>query len=215
MIGFIENNIFSIVTAIIAIIAIWQTHLQIKISNKQHLFNKRVEKYTITNNLINLYVNNKMLLDYSDSKKNEAITVDFQFENLTNIGYLKDITDIIYDPKNNDKKTRFLLKLEDLDQLANEMKFLFKNKQILLLNDFIINYKNVLLELYKYQIIQDLMKNNSNIINMNKTYEELQKEYGELKHRFRLYKAIDSLKNSYDNIIAKDVLNKIEKEIKI
>lgn len=36
-INFIGDNIFSVTTAITAIVAIWQTHKQLKISNKQHL----------------------------------------------------------------------------------------------------------------------------------------------------------------------------------
>ena len=150
MLQFIQDNIFSIITAIVAIIALWQTHKQIKLSNKQYLFESRVKKYTLANGLIQLYEDNKSLLDYSNKKEDEAIIVDFQFENLTNIGYLKDITGIIYDPKNNEEKTKFLLKLEELKQLANEIKFLFKRKQGILLNNFVYNYQIVLLELYKY-----------------------------------------------------------------
>ena len=56
---FIENNIFSIITAIIAIIALWQTHKQITISNKHHLFDKRVDTFTTVNSLISLFKESK------------------------------------------------------------------------------------------------------------------------------------------------------------
>ena len=62
MLQFIQDNIFSIMTAIIAIIALWQTHKQIKLSNKQYLFESRVKKYTLANGLIQLYEDNKSLL---------------------------------------------------------------------------------------------------------------------------------------------------------
>lgn len=215
VIQFIQNNIFSIITAIVAIIALWQTHKQIKLSNKQYLFESRVKKYTLANGLIQLYKENKSLLDYSKDKEDEAIIVDFQFENLTNIGYLKGITGIIYDPKNNEEKTRFLLKLEELKQLATEIKFLFKRKQGILLNNFIYNYQNVLLELYKYQIIQNLMKENSIPSIEPKTFAELQRDYGETNHRTRLFEAIKQLEISYEELLDKNAIAKIEKEIKL
>ena len=85
MTQFIQDNIFSIITATIAIIALWQTHIQIKISNKQFLFKKRLEKYTIANMLIELFKEYKSLLDYSKKKEDEAIIVDIQFASLTNV----------------------------------------------------------------------------------------------------------------------------------
>lgn len=215
ILNFFEENILPLITASIAIIAIFQTSLQIKISNKQFLFKKRVEKYTLANSLICLYEDNKSLLDYSDSKDNEPIIVDFQFENLTNIMYLKDITEIIYDVKNNNKKVKFLLKLEELRNLANEIKFLFKGKSGELLSQYIRNYHDLLLELYKYQVLLNLMKDNRISGNDNITYEELQKEFGESKYRNRLYNVISKLKNSYDELSKNEIIPKVEKEIEL
>lgn len=212
---FIHENIFSIITAIIAVIALWQTHIQIKISNKQFLFKKRLEKYTIANMLIELFKEYQQLLDYSKTKDNEAIIVDIQFASLTNVGYLKDITEIISDPKNNKIKTEFLLKLEEMKQLANEIKFLFKMEQGLLLNNFIIDYKNVLMELYKYQIFQNIMIENRIPILEPKTYAELQEEFDEKSHRMRLFSAIKQLESSYRKLQDEDIIAKIEKEIKL
>lgn len=78
-----------------------------------------------------------------------------------------------------------------------------------------MKYQNVLMELYKYQIVLNLMKNDE-IPRKNKpTYNELQNEYGELKHRHRLYDAIDDLKKSYHEVVNEKVINKIEKSIKL
>lgn len=215
ILNFIENNLFAIITALIAIIALLQTHKQIKISNKQYLFDKRLSKYLLAKGLLELYKDNESLLDYTDDSDDEAIIVDYQFINLTNNNYLKDVTCIINEPKNNEFKNNFLVKIEELKKLSNEVRFLFQNKNGLLLNNFIMKYQNVLMELYKYQIVLDLMKKNE-IPRKNKTtYNELQNEYGELKHRHRLYDAIDDLKKSYHEVVSKKVINKIEKSIKL
>lgn len=215
ILNFIENNLFAIITALIAIIALLQTHKQIKISNKQYLFDKRLSKYLLAKGLLELYKDNESFLDYTDDPDDEAIIVDYQFTNLTNNNYLKDVTCIINEPKNNEFKNNFLVKIEELKKLSNEVRFLFQNKNGLLLSNFIMKYQNVLMELYKYQIVLDLMKNDE-IPRKNKpTYNELQKEYGELKHRHRLYDAIDDLKKSYHEVVSKKVINKIEKSIKL
>lgn len=215
ILNFIENNLFAIITALIAIIALLQTHKQIKISNKQYLFDKRLSKYLLAKGLLELYKDNESFLDYTDDPDDEAIIVDYQFTNLTNNNYLKDVTCIINEPKNNEFKNNFLVKIEELKKLSTEVRFLFQNKNGLLLSNFIMKYQNVLMELYKYQIVLDLMKNDE-IPRKNKpTYNELQKEYGELKHRHRLYDAIDDLKKSYHEVVSKKVINKIEKSIKL
>lgn len=215
ILNFIENNLFAIITASIAIIALLQTHKQIKISNKQFLFDKRLSKYLLANGLLELYKDNETLLDYTDHLDEEPIIVDYQFINLTNNNYLKDITCIIKEPKNNDFKNNFLVKIEELKKLSNEIKFLFHDNSGVLLGNFIIEYQNVLMELYKYQIVLDSMMND-NIPRKNKPpYNELKKNYGELKHRRRLYNAIDNLKKSYNEVISKKTVNEIEKSIKL
>ena len=212
---YFHDNLLSIITIIATLIALWQTHKQIKISNKQYLFDKRLSKYLLAKGLLELYNDNESLIDYTDDPDNEAIIVDYQFINLTNNNYLKDVTCIINEPKNNEFKNNFLIKIEELKQLSNEVRFLFQNKSGLLLSNFIMKYQNVLMELYKYQIVLDLMKKDE-IPRKNKpTYNELQNEYGELKHRHRLYEAIDDLKKSYHEVVSKKVINKIEKSIKL
>lgn len=212
---YIYDNLLSIITIIATLIALWQTHKQIKISNKQYLFDKRLSNYLLAKGLLELYKDNESLLDYTDDPDNEAIIVDYQFINLTNNNYLKDVTCIINEPKNNELKNNFLVKIEELKQLSNEVRFLFPNKSGLLLSNFIMKYQSVLMELYKYQIVLDLIKKDK-IPRKNKpTYNELQNEYGELKHRHRLYDAIDDLKKSFYEVVNKKVINKIEKSIKL
>ena len=215
ILNFIENNLFAIITALIAIIALFQTHKQIKISNKQFLFDKRLSKYLLANGLLELYNDNGTLLDYTDYLDDEPIIVDSQFINLTNNNYLKDINCIIKERKNNELKNNFLVKIEELKKLSNEIKFLFHDNSGVLLGNFIMEYQNVLMELYKYQIVLDSMVND-NIPRKNKPpYNELQKNYDELKRRYRLYDAIDDLKKSYHEVVSKKIVNEIEKSIKL
>lgn len=211
----ILNIILSTIVALTAIFALFQTHRQIKLSNKQFLFNRRLDKYLLAKSLIELYKDNINLLDYKDNKDDEAIIVDFQFINLTNIEYLKDITCIIGDPKNNEYKTNFLIRIEELKKMSTEIKFIFPNKGSQYLSKFVFNYQNVLMELYKYQVLLDDMINDNIPRKQKPSYKELQKGHGELTHRKRLYDAIDNLNNSYDELVENKTINKIENSIKL
>lgn len=75
------NFWFSVITACVAITALIQTQVQIRLSNKQHLFDKRVESYLIAIGLLRLYENNYSSFDGQDEP---FLAVDVQFSFFTN-----------------------------------------------------------------------------------------------------------------------------------
>lgn len=82
------NVLLSIVSLTIALVAIFQTKKQIALSNKQLLFDRRLEKYIIIKDLLLLFANNReRIVD----KKDLARCLDFQFSLLTNVSYLSDM----------------------------------------------------------------------------------------------------------------------------
>lgn len=211
---YIYDNLLTIITVIIALIALWQTHKQIKISNKQFLFEKRMDKYITFKGILKLYEENKNLLNY-ESKDDEPIIVYFNFINLVNNGYLEHIGKVIENPYNNDYKKEFLLKLEEIKKLSDEFRFLFKYKNIELISDFIYSYQDVLLELYKYQVLMKCIEKNKTPSREPKDYKTLKKEFGEQKHRDRLYGSIKKLEDRYNKMISKKIIDKIESKIQL
>lgn len=208
--NFIEENIFSIITAIIAIIALWQTHRQIKISNKHQLFNKRVDKFMLISGLMSLFKESKPLM--KKENYNSFIDITVMFHSLTNNTYLKDVGNIIDNINQEDIRQNFLVKLEELKRMSIEVEFLFSKNNIKLIQDFIYEYQELLRKIYEEQII--LYK----IMEINRknptSFIKLQKEFGEKEYRERLYSEYDKIKSLYDEVVKKDIMKNIKKQIK-
>lgn len=79
------NFWFSVVTAIIAIIAVLQTKAQIKMGNKQHLFNERVENYLIAEGFIRLYEDHQSQFLTKRDEPEMAINLKFLWMTNNNI----------------------------------------------------------------------------------------------------------------------------------
>ena len=211
MIKFIGENIFSIITATVAIIAIWQTHRQIKISNKHQLFDRRVDRFILIKGLIWLFEDSKHLMNKEDY--NHLIDVTVLFHSLTNNTYLKDIGKIIDNVRQEDSRQSFLVKLEDLKKISIEVEFIFSKKNIRLIKEFVFKYQELLRTMYEEQIILDkiMEKNRKNPTE----FVKLQEEFGEKRYREKLYSEYDKIQLLYDEIIEKDIIKSIENQIKL
>ena len=207
----VVTALVGIVTAIVAIFSLGQTRKQIKLSNKQHLFDKRVENYLIATGLIQLYRNNCM--HFNDEKDEPMFSVDLDFTWLTNNTYLEEITPAIHNPLKEPSHKELLIKLEDLKEVATKIKFLFYGKSSILLGDFILRYQELLFSMYQYQIILDKM----NQVNEGHrlTIEEAQQKVGEKKYRIKLQDAFDNLKQADIMLKKENVEEKIKKQIKL
>ena len=205
------GDVFSIITAIVAIIALFQTQIQITISNKHKLFDKRVEKFMLITGLISLFEGSKQLM--KNEGYDDYIDVTVLFHSLTNNTYLQDIGNIIDNINQEDIRQKFLVKLEELKKMSIEVEFIFSKNNIYLIKKFIYKYQELLRTIYKEQIILNkiLKKNEKNPTE----FVKLQEEFGEKRYREKLYSEYDKMKLLYDEIIEKDIIKSIENEIKL
>ncbi|HBF8218551.1 hypothetical protein REL05_014875 [Clostridioides difficile] len=205
------NFWFSVVTAVIAVIALMQTKQQIKLSNKQHLFDKRVEHYLIAKGLIQLYESNRTLLIFKEDEP--ALAMDFIFAQMTNNTYLEKITDAIAHPLEQPYHKEFLIKMEILKEVSSKIKFIFGGKAAVLLGDYVLCYQELLFRMYQYQILLENMKKASQEFKL--TIDKAQETVGEKHYREELKKATGNLKQAYDMFKKEKVEEKIEKQIKL
>lgn len=210
-INFIGDNIFSVITAITAIVAIWQTHKQLKISNKQHLFDKRMEKFLICIGMLSLYSENKMLI--KEENKDVALEVTMLFSGLTDNLYLKDIGNIINDTHNEKLRIDFLIKLEELYKVASEIELIFPSRHSKILKKFILEYRDLLQKLYKYRcVLEKIEKENDK---KPQEFVKLQKIFAEEKYREELYDTYKKIDTIYKEIEAKNIIEKVKKQIEL
>ena len=212
VISTIVTTLSTIITAIIATIALFQSGKQIKLDNKQHLFDKRVDNYIIAKGLIELYRNNQLSIE--EDKKDEPYFIsNIMFIWLTNNSYLESISSVIDKPLENPKHKEFLTKIEELKNVSVKIKFLFNSSISEKIGKFILNYQELLSSLYKYQIVLNTMKEVSEKSRM--TLEEAMKNVKEENYRESLYASFKELKEAYKEIEKYGIQEKLEKEINL
>ncbi|MCI8426689.1 MAG: hypothetical protein HFJ03_03970 [Lachnospira sp.] len=205
------NFWFSVITAVVAIVALMQTKQQIRLSNKQHLFDKRVENYLIAKGLIQLYeINKNSLIVKNDMPMFE---VDFIFEQMTNNKYLEKITRVITNPLEEPYHKEFLISMENIRAVSAEIDFIFSGKVATFLGEYVLHYQELLLKMYQYQILLNKMRESAQDFNL--TLEEAQEKVNEKKYQEELRKAAEILKQDYDILKKENVEKKVEKQIKL
>lgn len=202
----------SVITALTATLALVLSVRQIRLSNKQQLFDHRLKVYMLANSLISLCKDNYIWL----SPKREQIPQfvnDYIFIWLTNNTYMENQVDAIEHPLEQPFHKEFLQKREELRITAAEIELIFKGKVALAYSNFLRSYEAALAAMYEYQIIVDEMQKENEKHPM--TIEEAGKMFSEEKYRDSLYDVMDNLRKAYDAVAEEKVKKQIKKQLKL
>ena len=187
----------TVMTSVAAVIAIGVSVHQIRLSNKQQLFERRLKAYMMANSIISLCKENYVFL--SEKRKAEPqFANDLVFVWLTNNTYMEGQAEAIEHPLEQPFHKELLKKREELRNMAMEFEFIFKGNVASLYGNFLRDYENALAVMYQYHIIIKKMEEENG--KHPNTSEVLSKMFSEEEYRDRLYDALGKLKVSYDTV---------------
>lgn len=180
----------SLIALITSIIALFQTSKQAKLSNKQSLFDRRVSNCWIINGLFKLYAANGEMLESADwNKPYYGIQASFLF--ITNNEFLENMEEAFGNPFDFNAKRTFLSKCEYIQRVAEEVPLLFEGAHVESIKKFIEVYKNVLIAMFRYRIIEKEAERNGLLLSDDSC------KIPENRYRKELHIAVNELKKSY------------------
>lgn len=199
----------SVITVLAAVIALFQSHKQVKISNRQALLDRRIDKFLLFKDLLANYSDSITLLEESFLSQD----VEFPFIYLTNCSSLEMIANVMKNPLSHEEKKLFLTKCEELEKSAIEVELIFKSSVSKYMAEFIIVYKKLLQAMLRQQIALNGLKDNNFDQKSCMSHDIFQEKAHEWAENNRLYETADTLKKLYQLINDKEVEKKIKNEI--
>lgn len=146
------TTIATCASAAAAFIALGISVHQTRLSNKQHLLDRRLSIWLAVQGLLELYGKNRALL----KKDNEPqLGLDVVFSMLANNAHLCDIALAASHPLVEEYQRPFLVKLDELKRMALESAFVFKGRTGVAASAFLSSYQRLLFEIYQYCVLTD------------------------------------------------------------
>ena len=150
----IVQSFSMVLSLIISVIALVNSYKQTELSNKQDLFNERINNFVIVNGLLDLYKSNKSIIE-KDKEDEIYFSSNFLFISLINNSYLEKMGNVINKPLINSKQKDFLSKIEEIKNEALKIKFIYNGKEAIAFRKFVDSYANFLIQ---YMSLLDLIK---------------------------------------------------------
>lgn len=191
----------SIIAIAVSVIALWQTQKQIKLSNKQYLFDRRLSAYLTIKDLLGSYLTqkeNRTLSDNDEFVFNIKMTWYFLMGNL----YLESVSNAIEYPISSPEGKEFSIKMVELIKKAEEIKLLFPAKVSDPITDFVSSYYHVVRSIYQYQLAWNYTDVDPVLKSM--TIKEKAKQIGETAYRREIFDSFKELESSYKLILDHD-----------
>lgn len=129
----VTNIIVSIVTAVTAVIAIIISVVEIRKSNKQSLFDRRLNAYLTVKWMKSLCDEHKSLATsyLQDGKTEPMFAIDLMFNMMTNCNYLEEIQGTLSHALESEYQRKYLLKIETLRNLCEEVRLIFQRTSVI------------------------------------------------------------------------------------
>ena len=200
----------TIITTIATIVALFLSVRQIKLSNKQLLFERRLKIYLLAVSFISLCKEHYNLLSPKE-KERPQFAIDQTFLWLTNNSYMEKHANAIQNPLKQPFHKEFLSKCEALKKAALEAQVIFEGEVASAYSDFILAYEATLFSIYQYQIIINQMMEKNEKKPM--TIEEAQKLVPEEEERKKVLSDLKNLLNTYHKVSSTDISRQAKRQL--
>lgn len=204
------TNLPEYISAIVAIIALLISCYQARLSNKQSLFNRRLNIWITVDKLMSVYAKNAKNLEHNDEPQ---LALDRLFVWLTNTTYLQSISASINHVLDADSQLKLHLKLDEMRTLAMEAKFCFKGKSGDAIAEFIEAYQSLLFSMYQYQILLNKMSQSAKEYQW--TLVQASEKLHEPDQRKGLFEKESALAASYITLCRLNKRGAIQRQIKL
>lgn len=204
------TNLPEYISAIVAIIALFISCYQARLSNKQSLFNRRLNIWITVDKLMSVYAKNAKNLEHNDEPQ---LAIDRLFVWLTNTTYLQSISASINHVLDADPQLKLHLKLDEMKSLAMEARFCFKGKSGDAIAEFIEAYQSLLFSMYQYQILLNKMSESAKEYQW--TLEQAYENLHEPDQRKDLFEKESALAASYKTLCQQNKQGAIQRQIKL
>ena len=200
----------SIISAVIAIVALFQTQSQIKLSNKQHLFDRRLTDYLIAKDVIN-----SQIKDYiKNGESFDATKILFDMMTPEFFASVKNITDVLSSYSDKEIKNQFYTRLQELEKIGEEMVIIFGQKNTEPLKAFFKVYCDAARSIQSYLEFQYLQEHNISFSVPDDPLSKNPRAYVD-KNRKDAVMWFDKLKTAYDVLEKSKVLDNLPKYLKL
>ena len=195
---FISEIVLSALTVAISLFALYQTKRQIELSNKQQLFDRRINSYNLICDLLDSYFK---LKDMMNERLDLKFNYRFILRSLMEIDVLRSIIWTVDKPTDVNANQIFEEKLYWLRKQADSMPLLFENDLVNDFSQFVVLYKDLLLWLQRY---------NSDIERTKRT--EFDKDYKEMA-REKILEVSKDMDDLYSKIKSEKELFELKRAI--
>ena len=207
-----SNKIISITSVIIAFIALGISIYEIRESNKQSLFDRRLNAVLKIKWMKSLCDANMQYYKSNFSDTSEPLLlVDVLFLQMTNIAFLEEIRNLPFHLDEDEMKRKYLLKMEEFKNLCEEVIYIFPSDLGHSLSDFIFYYEEMIVCMYRYM---------SHIFDLKRFCEQNNKEFpnndfNEEKLRKEMARYISGTFELSERLFSEGTLRKAESKIRL